>query len=258
MPDDLPPSLLDETPPPRTVSDQLFETLYRQIVTVALPPGTRLSEVEVARSAGVSRQPVRDAFWRLSTLGLLLVRPQRATTVTRIATGAVMRARFIRTAIEVETLQLAVERFGAAEFGALDAILAAQAQAVAADARERFHALDDAFHRRIAELAGVGYVWGLVRENKAHTDRVRLLSLTSGAELALADHRTILAALRAGDAAGAAEAMRVHLGRISGILAGIREEHPDYVAGEEEERADEEAGAGAFAPPTGGPGGARG
>ena len=126
-----------------------------------------------------------------------------------------MRARFVRTAIEVETLQLAVERFGAAEFGALDAILAAQAQAVAADARERFHALDDAFHRRIGELAGVGYVWGLVRENKAHTDRVRLLSLTSGAELALADHRTILAALRAGDAAGAAEAMRVHLGRIS-------------------------------------------
>jgi DNA-binding GntR family transcriptional regulator len=29
---------------------------------------------------GVSRQPVRDAFWRLSQLGFLTIRPQRATT----------------------------------------------------------------------------------------------------------------------------------------------------------------------------------
>lgn len=244
MPVDPQLSLSDDEAPARTVSDRIFAALYRQIVTVALPPGSRLSEVEVARAAGASRQPVRDAFWRLSTLGLVRVRPQRATTVTRISTGAVMRARFVRTAIEVETLRLAVAAFGAAEFDALEAILAAQAQVVAAGERERFHALDDVFHRRIAELAGVGYVWGLVRENKAHTDRVRLLSLTSGADLALADHRAILAALRAGDAGGAAEAMRVHLGRISEILARIREEHPDYVAGDEEERPDEGAGPG--------------
>lgn len=241
MPVDSQLSLLDDPAPPRTVSDRIFEALYRQIVTVALPPGTRLSEVEVAKASGVSRQPVRDAFWRLSTLGLLRVRPQRATTVTQISTRAVMHARFVRTAIEVETLRLAVAAFGPAEFAELDAILAAQAQVVAADDRERFHALDDAFHRRIGALAGVGHVWGLIRENKAHTDRVRLLSLTSGADLALADHRAILAALRAGDAGGAAEAMRVHLGRISEILARIREEHPDYVAGADEDGSEEGA-----------------
>ncbi len=88
---------------------------------------------------GISRQPVRDAFWRLSKLGLVLVRPQRATVVTQISTTAVMQARFVRTAIEVETLRLAAGRFGAAEFAALDAILAEQAEAVRADARERFH-----------------------------------------------------------------------------------------------------------------------
>lgn len=230
-----------------TVSDQLFDTLYRQIVTVELPPGTRLSEAEVAKAMGVSRQPVRDAFWRLSKLGLLRVRPQRATTVTRISTAAVMRARFVRTAIEVETLTIAAARFGPAEIAELDAILAEQALAVGADERERFHALDDAFHFRIAALAGVGFVWELVRENKAHTDRVRLLSLSSGADLALADHHAILDALRAGDAEAAASAMRVHLGRISGILARIREEHADYVVGEEE-RARAESTAAALAP----------
>ena len=69
---------------PPSVSDVIFETLYRQVVTVELAPGSRLSEAGVARAMGVSRQPVRDAFWRLSKLGLLRIRPQRATTVTRI------------------------------------------------------------------------------------------------------------------------------------------------------------------------------
>ena len=162
------------------------------------------------------------------------MRPQRATVVTRISTSAVMQARFVRTAIEVETLMLAAGRFGPAEIAILEDILAEQALAVGADARERFHALDDAFHRRIGELAGVGFVWDLIRENKAHTDRVRLLSLSSGAELALADHRVILAALRAGDADAAAAAMRVHLGRIADILVRIRLEHADYIADEPE------------------------
>ena len=70
MPSDVPPAALVETARPPTVSDQVFEALYRQVVTLELPPGTRLSEVEVAQAAGVSRQPVRDAFWRLSQLGL--------------------------------------------------------------------------------------------------------------------------------------------------------------------------------------------
>jgi DNA-binding GntR family transcriptional regulator len=232
MPLNSKPSTTGEPGRPPTVSDQIFETLYRQVATVELPPGTRLSEAEVAKAMGVSRQPVRDAFWRLSKLGLLRVRPQRATTVTRISTTAVMQARFIRTAIEVETLMIAARRFGPAEFAELDAILADQARAIATSERERFHALDDEFHRRMGALAGVGFVWDMVRENKAHTDRVRLLSLSSGAELALADHHAILDALRAGDAEGAATAMRVHLGRIAGILARIREEHADYVVDE--------------------------
>ena len=62
-----------------SVADQIFATLYHRVITLELPPGARLSEAEVARQMGVSRQPVRDAFWRLSQLGFLTIRPQRAT-----------------------------------------------------------------------------------------------------------------------------------------------------------------------------------
>ena len=46
-----------------------------------MPPGAKLSEVEVARRIGVSRQPVREAFNRLATMDLLLIRPQKSTRV---------------------------------------------------------------------------------------------------------------------------------------------------------------------------------
>jgi DNA-binding GntR family transcriptional regulator len=224
------PALAPARPP--TAADQIFEALYRQVMTLELPPGARLSEAEVAKGLGVSRQPVRDAFWRLSQLGFLLVRPQRATTVTRISRKAVLQARFIRTAIEIETLRVATERLGDADLAGLAALLDEQAQAVGAGDRERFHALDDEFHRQICQLSGLEFAWALVRENKAHMDRVRFLSLSHGAEAALEDHRVILAALTARDPAAAAQAMRTHLGRIEDIIARIGQTNADYFADE--------------------------
>lgn len=105
-----------------TAADRIFEALYQQVVTLELPPGARLSESDVARATGVSRQPVRDAFWRLSQLGFLTIRPQRPTEVSAISERAVLQARFVRTALEIETARVAVRTFGEAEFAELDAV----------------------------------------------------------------------------------------------------------------------------------------
>lgn len=213
---------------PPSVADQVFDSLYEQVVSLALPPGTRLSEVEVARMFDVSRQPVRDAFWRLSQLGFLAIRPQRATTVSQISETAVLQARFVRTAIEIETVRAAAMALGPEDLSALAAILEAQAAAVASGEKVRFQALDDAFHREICERSGLGFAWALVRETKAHMDRVRYLSLAFGTDVALAEHRGILAALAARDPEAAAAAMRAHLGRIVVDLPRIRASHGQY------------------------------
>jgi GntR family transcriptional regulator, rspAB operon transcriptional repressor len=211
-----------------SVADQVFESLYRQVVTLDLPPGARLSEAEVARRLGTSRQPVRDAFYRLSQLGFLVIRPQRSTTVSRISEAAVLQARFVRTALEIETVRVAAEVLDAAAFARLDALVAEQEAAVAAGDKLLFHALDDEFHRQICALSSLEFAWSLIRENKAHMDRVRYLSLAFGAEAALADHRDILAALKASDGARAIAEMRGHLSRIETIIGRIRADHGDY------------------------------
>ena len=213
-----------------SVTDQVFGSLYSDVVTLTLPPGAKLSEADVARQFGVSRQPVRDAFYRLSQLGFLVVRPQRATTVSPISEAAVLQARFIRTAIEIETARVAAERLSDAQLAELDDLIAEQARAVAARDRIVFHGLDDDFHRRICEMAGLDFAWTLIRDTKAQMDRVRFLSLAVGAESVLHEHKAILAALRAHDAAAAIERVREHLSQIQGILARLRLSDPQYFA----------------------------
>jgi len=206
-----------------TATDMVFEALYQAVIQLKLPPGTKVSEAEIARQLDVSRQPVRDAFFRLSKLGFLSIRPQRATLITRISKAAVRRAAFIRAALEVECLTVATAAARPEDIGGLDALLAAQARAIAATDRSGFHALDDAFHRRICEIAGHGYVWTLIQEQKAHMDRVRFLSLSSGLQLAYDEHRGIFDAMAARDAAAAVLRLRAHLGRIHGFLEEIAE-----------------------------------
>lgn len=213
-----------------STADLVFDELYRRVVELDLAPGVKLSELDVARRMGVSRQPVRDAFYRLSQIGLLHIQPQRATTVSRISEAAVLQARFIRTALETETARAAAARLGEEGLRELEDLVAGQREAVAADERVRFHTLDDAFHRVICEASGHEVVWSLIRETKAHMDRTRFLSLSFGAPAALDDHLRILAALRVRDPERAAAAMRLHLSRIADILAKLRAERPGIFA----------------------------
>ncbi|MFD1696140.1 GntR family transcriptional regulator [Roseibium aestuarii] len=212
----------------RSIADTVFDELHQQILSLELAPGTKVSELDVARALGVSRQPVRDAFFRLSQLGFIQIRPQRATVITKVSEAAVLRARFIRTALEIACLRAAMEVITPAQVDELEEMLHVQQAAVSADQRQTFHQLDDAFHLRICEIARHDYAWTLIRDQKAHMDRVRYLSLASGAQAALDDHRLIVAAVREDRRAEAEALLTSHLGRIARILGQIRAEHADY------------------------------
>lgn len=216
-----------------SVTDLVFEQLYQRVIELDLVPGTKLSELEVAKQMGVSRQPVRDAFYRLSQLGFLLIRPQRATVVTHISEKGVMEARFIRTALEVETVRAACDALSDDQLDQLDDLIVRQQAAIDAGDKVLFHALDDLFHKQICDMSGHDFAWSLIRESKAHMDRVRYLSLSFGAQSALDDHKQIMSALRSHDGDMAAAAMRVHLSRIRTIIGRIRESYGQYFATDE-------------------------
>jgi DNA-binding GntR family transcriptional regulator len=205
-----------------SVADTVFDELHSQILLLELPPGTKMSEVEVAKALGVSRQPVRDAFYRLSKLGFLSIRPQRATLVSQISSTAVLQARFVRNALEAETVRTACRVLTSEDHAALDEILEIQRKAVEAKDPVSFHGLDDQFHREICERAGLGFAWDIIRENKAHMDRVRFLSLSFASQDAYGDHLKVMEAIRARDEEQAMHHMRIHLSRIKEQIVRIR------------------------------------
>lgn len=215
-----------------SVADQVFDALRTKILALELSPGTKLSEVDVARQMGISRQPVRDAFYRLSKLGFISIRPQRATTVSQISTNAVMQARFIRAAIEAQTVRVACDRLTAADHTALRDLLGRQRTVMEAQDPLAFHALDDQFHRELCERAGCGFAWEIIRENKSHMDRVRFLSLAFASQDAFGDHVAILDAIEARNAPAAMQQMQQHLSRIKLQIERIRGDNQSYFAKE--------------------------
>ncbi len=209
---------------------QRIETeLRRAIISMSLPPGTRLSEQEIATSHGVSRQPVREALIGLARTRLVEILPQRGTVVVKISTRKMMEARFVREAIETAVARKAAEAFDPAQRTRIDDLIDLQSKAAQRNDHGTFQRYDELFHVALAEGAGCGLAWEAISDIKAHMDRACHLTLTSAETMAaLVDqHRAIMVAVDARDPAGAAEAMRCHLSEILRALPKVAQEHPD-------------------------------
>jgi len=215
-------------PPTQSATDFVFETLYKAIVKLLLPPGSRVSEAEVAERFQVSRQPVRDAFFRLANRGFVVIRPQRATLITKISEAEVLRSAFIRVALETACMKEAVARVTQGDMADLRRIVDAQGEAVTRRDSSAFHDLDEAFHARLCEVAGHQKVWDLIREQKGHMDRARFLSLSFNQATAHQEHITILDALEARDTGLTIGLLDSHLTKIRTHLARIRREHGQF------------------------------
>src|SRR5258707_289087 len=162
---------------PESIADEVLRTLRSSIVMMRLPPGAALSEQEIAQRLAVSRQPVREAFIKLSEVGLVRVLPQRGTFVVKISAQAVTDARFVREAVECAIARRAAETIAPDGVDVLKDIIAEQRATVRAGDLAHFFLLDEAFHRGLAHAAGCIYAWKVVEQAKAQMDRVRFLSV---------------------------------------------------------------------------------
>ncbi len=219
-----------------SIADQVFHTLRASIVTMRLTPATALSEQDIADRLKVSRQPVREAFIKLSEIGLLRVMPQRGTFVVKISAKAVTDARFVREAVECAIARRAAGGIGKPAVDALSAIIARQRAAAKAADLEEFFVLDEAFHHSLASAAECTYAWKVIEEAKAQMDRVRFLSIPDATPMdrLIVQHQAILDAIAAGRPAAAEQAMRDHLSEILKSLPRLSRAFPDMFEDTEE------------------------
>ena len=200
-----------------------------------LLPGTKLSEAEVARKFGVSPQPVRDAFHRLNSMELLLVRPQKASTVRGFSLSRIEDARFIRLSVELEVSRRASEIWDKSRAAKLQKSLDRQKKCVATLNGDGMQSLDYEFHRLICELAGCPRAFAIIEQQKQKMDRLCVLERDhriKGLGSILSDHQDIAEALKANSVDDILAAARKHLGGLDETIKFIHSTHTEYFEAE--------------------------
>jgi len=214
----------------RTSANTVLEQLHSDIVTLRLPPGSKVSESEIAKQNGVSRQPVREAFIQLSNMGLLEVRPQKATLVRKVSIQGILNARFIRTAVEIEVIRKACKIATEDHFDRFGINLDSQKKAALKDDATGFHSLDFDFHHLICIAAESEFAFASIAENKSQADRLCMICLTDKKSMLelIDDHSQIFEALKKRNVNEMIDITRSHLRRLDLTLATAIEEHGEY------------------------------
>ncbi len=223
-------TLWQETRDSDPVRQRLYQVLRQSIIQMVLAPGRALSEKEIADTFSVSRQPVREAFIRLSEAGLVEVKPQRGTYVVKISQQAVLEARFVREAIEVAVVKLAAEKgIEPSVLKELHDLLERQRRCLEPHDYDRFYHLDEAFHRTLSLGVRQQAAWKVIEEVRAQLDRVRYLSVphSTPLERLVDQHNHIVAAIEARDVKRAEEAMMLHLREVLVSMPDLIRRFPD-------------------------------
>ena len=144
-------------PIPETSSGEraYLETKSR-ILTGEMRGGQLLSEVEVAAQLGVSRTPVHEAFLRLAAEDLLDLLPRRGAVVVPVPPREATDLLEMRVAIEASAVRRLCRSPQPLDslFDELTELVERQRRGADAGDVGQFAAADDAFHRRIVEVAG--------------------------------------------------------------------------------------------------------
>lgn len=210
-----------------------FRVLQHNIVTLELPPGTSISENEIAALMNVSRTPVREALIELNKMELVNILPQRGSYVAKIDYELIEESRFIRLSLETSVLKLLCQEGISDEYRELlHDNLKMQKLHLKDDATHLgAWELDAEFHKLLFGAAGKYRAYHMIQNQMVHFDRLRLLTLNTISvknSKTINDHENILYALEKQDGELAELIMTQHLTRHRLEQAELRNQYPDY------------------------------
>ena len=211
-----------------TLAEAAYRHILHAILSGAIGPGDILQEAALGAGLGMSRTPVREALKRLETEGLAA--PEgRFLRVRRLGAAEVEEIFLLRRALEPQGAAAAL-RLPAARLDAMEAevrALIAAGPAVGAAVGERQVAVDDAFHELMAGATANRAVARTIAHLRRRTCMFDRAEVPGRFEAGCREHLAILAAIRAGDAARAADLMAEHLDLArDAVLARIRAFRP--------------------------------
>lgn len=196
-------------------SAAVYRALKRAIIEQALQPGAKLPEDSIGERLGVSRTLVREALLRLSGEGLVELRPNRGACVAQPSLEDGRDIFAVRSALEKLVMEALAGRLTAEQRHTIEAHVAAEEKASGRDAAMSIR-LAGEFHTMLAEMTGNVLLARYVNEVVSRCSLIlALYGRPHSSECGVSEHRAVLAALLAGDAAKAATLMAGHLHAIT-------------------------------------------
>jgi len=198
--------------PPR-LGDEVYNTIYAQLMSQNILPGSRISIDNLARELGVSQTPIREALSRLEAQGLVV----KTHLIGFSASTQMDRARFeqlyeLRLLLEPFAARKAASMITDEQFATLERL--AEEMSLTGQGKvsySEFARLDGQFHDLVAQASGNDLVQETLANLHIHMHLFRLFHHQQAASTANMEHAALLAALKARDPDRAEQAMRAHV-----------------------------------------------
>jgi DNA-binding GntR family transcriptional regulator len=196
---------------PGSRAQSVYKALRRAIIEQALKPGMKLPEDSIGDQLGVSRTLVREAFGRLAVEGLVELKPNRGASVAYPTLEEARDVFDVRRGLERQVTEGLAGHLSAAQAAELEAHVRQEESVLGRDGPESIR-LAGEFHIRLAEMTGNALLLRYVQEVSSRCSLIlAIYGRPHSSECAVSEHRQLIEALRAGDAARAAELMDHHL-----------------------------------------------
>ena len=197
----------------KSIQTLVYEELKRNIMSMKLKPGQTMSTQEIATKLNVSRTPVREAFLRLQSEGLVEMIPQRETVVSRISLKRVEQEKFIRECLEMGVIHKIMNN-SSHEIGE-NMIKLIEVQKKCGQNKDfvGFLEADDQFHKVLFDATGQEMAWETIESRNGHYNRLRILYVQRDTAMqeSIEQHNKIVKLLESGSREEATKALSCHV-----------------------------------------------
>jgi DNA-binding GntR family transcriptional regulator len=211
----------------RTVlSDAVYSEIRDRIINLQLAPGESLSIDGLREELGVSSTPIREALNRLSAENLVRFEPFKGFTVEPLLSYAQLtQLHEVRALIEIHAIRASGDRLRDQRADALDQKIDAMERLLESEPFDvaAFNIADEEFHLQLVTAAENPVLERAYCNLNVHVQIARLFN-RRGKDMGLtanAEHRKIVAALRAGAIEQAATHAARHIDAVADRLRSI-------------------------------------
>lgn len=192
-----------------TVADELRRLIY----SGELAPGMRLNEAALANRMGTSRGPIREAIRILAGKGLVTAVAHRGMFVRQMSVRDMLESYDLRAIIFGYAARRATEFLTPERRQGLEELLARMEAIHGQDQHDLYYELNLQFHARILEYSNNRQAAQAdeAYANNLHVFRRRLFNYAHQMQRSSQEHRAIVAAMSAGDAARAGALAEQHV-----------------------------------------------